>query len=141
MDLDAAAQARPGRHSTVEESLRIAASVAHDAIMENRAVGVTTSGHRLVSIPADRGPRQRMKIMQLLAAVEGDGRTPLAEVLLSGSAEASPGHDGGRGHAVASTADWVRALIGLRSRGVAAVVIPLDAASYELAMRPRHRAA
>jgi len=68
----------------------VAASIAHDAILENRAVGLTTSGHRLVSIPADRGPRQRQKIMQLLAAVEGDGKTPLAEVLLTGL----PGCDG-----------------------------------------------
>ena len=77
-------QAGEGDISTVEEAMRVAASIAHDAIVENRAVGLTTSGHRLVSIPADRGPRQRQKIMQLLAAVEGDGQTPLAEVLLTG---------------------------------------------------------
>ncbi len=138
VDLDAASQAGQGDHSTVEEAVRIAASIANDAILENRAVGATTSGHRLVSIPADRGPRQRMKIMQLLAAVEGDGRMPLAEVLLSGLPRLRRGMT-----AVIVTPSldrtWVRALIGLRNRGVAAVVITLDASSYELASRPPHR--
>jgi uncharacterized protein (DUF58 family) len=138
VDLEAAGQAGQGDGSTVEEGLRIAASIAHDAILENRAVGATTSGHRLVSIPADRGPRQRMKIMQLLAAVEGDGRMPLAEVLLAGLPRLRQGMT-----AVVITPsldrNWVRALIGLRNRGVAAVVVTLDARSYELASRPRHR--
>ena len=35
-------------------------------------------------LPADRGARQRLKILQLLAAVEADGRTPLDEALLTG---------------------------------------------------------
>jgi uncharacterized protein (DUF58 family) len=140
VDLDAAVQTGQGDMSTVEEALRAAASVAHDAILENRAVGMTTSGHRLVSIPADRGPRQRMKIMQLLAAVEGDGRTPLAEVLLAGLPRLRRGMTA---VVVTPSVDrrWVRALLGLRNRGVAAVVITLDALSYEQAARPRQRLA
>jgi uncharacterized protein (DUF58 family) len=138
VDLDASVQAGQGEDSTVEEALRIAASIAHDAVLENRAVGLTTSGHRLVSIPADRGPRQRQKIMQLLAAVEGDGRTPLAEVLLAGlprlrrgmtAVVISPSHD----------RHWVRALIGLRGRGIAAVVVTLEGGSYEKAGRPQRQ--
>ncbi|MGD0861623.1 MAG: DUF58 domain-containing protein [Candidatus Limnocylindrales bacterium] len=128
-DLDAEVQAGEGDISTVEESLRVTASIAHYAILENRAVGLTTSGHRLVSIPADRGPRQRLKLMQLLAAVEGDGHTPLAEVLLTGLPRLRRGMT-----AVVVTASrdrqWVRALAGLRARGVAAVVVTLDAPSY-----------
>jgi len=110
--------------------MRAAASIAHDAILENRAVGLTTSGHRVVSIPADRGPRQRQKIMALLAAVEGDGRTPLAEVLLTGLPKLRRGMT-----AVIVTASrdrhWVRTLTSLRARGVAAAVVALDGASYE----------
>ena len=140
VDLESAAQGGEGDISTVEESLRVAASIAHDAILENRAVGLTTSGHRLVSIPADRGPRQRQKIMQLLAAVEGDGRTPLAEVFLAGL----PRLRRGMTAVVVTPSDdrhWVRALAGLRGRGVAAVVVALDAASYERAGRSRRRGA
>ena len=136
VDLEAAVQGGEGDISTVEESLRVAASIAHDAILENRAVGLTTSGHRLVSIPADRGPRQRQKIMQLLAAVDGDGRTPLAEVLLTGLPKLRRGMT-----AVVVTPSreraWVRTLTTLRGRGVTAAVVALDAASYEFAGRPR----
>jgi uncharacterized protein (DUF58 family) len=130
VDLETAVQGGQGDVSTIEESLRVAASIAHDAIVENRAVGLTTSGHRLVSIPADRGPRQRLKIMALLAAVDGDGRTPMGEVLLTGLPRLRRGMT-----AVVVTPSpdrsWVRALAGLRGRGVAAVVVALDAASYE----------
>jgi uncharacterized protein (DUF58 family) len=129
VDLEAAVQAGDGDTSTVEEAMRVAASVAHDAILENRAVGLTTSGHRLVSIPADRGPRQRHKIMALLAAVEGDGQTPLGEVLLEGLPKLRRGMT-----AVVVTASrdrqWVRALTSLRARGVTAAVVSLEAASY-----------
>jgi uncharacterized protein (DUF58 family) len=136
VDLDERVQAGDGDISSVEESLRVAASVAHDAIMENRAVGLTTSGHRLVSIPADRGPRQRQKIMALLAAVEGDGHISLAEVLLAGlpklrrgmtAVVVTPSHD----------RQWVRALTGLRARGVTAAVVSLNAPTYENVARKR----
>jgi uncharacterized protein (DUF58 family) len=144
IDLEAAVQGGAGDSSTVEETLRVAASIAHDAILENRAVGVTTSGHRLVSIPADRGPRQRFKIMQLLAAVEGDGRTPIGEVLLTGLPQLRRGMT-----AVIVTPSrdriWIRTLAGLRNRGVSAVAIAIDAASYEgpreaAVDAPEHRA-
>jgi len=137
VDLQSPIQTGQGDISTVEEALRVAASIAHDAILENRAVGLTTSGHRLVSIPADRGPRQRQKIMQLLAAVEGDGGTPLAEMLLTGLPQLRRGMT-----AVVVTASrerrWVRALTSLRTRGVASAVIALDAASYDVAGGRRH---
>ena len=136
VDLEEPVHRGEGDVSTVEESLRVAASIAHDAFLENRAVGLTTSGHRLVSIPADRGPRQRQKVMQLLAAVEGDGMTPLAEVLLTGLPKLRRGMT-----AVVITPSrdrvWVRTLTTLRGRGVTAAVVLLDALSYESARR-RH---
>jgi uncharacterized protein (DUF58 family) len=140
VDLETAVQAGGGDVSTVEESLRVTASIVHDAIVENRAVGVTTSGHRLVSIPADRGPRQRLKIMALLAAVDGDGHSPLGEVLLAGLPRLRRGMT-----AVVVTPSldrsWIRALAALRSRGVAAVVVTVDAASYQRAGQPGRRGA
>jgi uncharacterized protein (DUF58 family) len=136
VDMDMEVQAGYGDVSTVEEGLRAAASIAHDAILENRAVGVTTSGRRFVSIQADRGPRQRQKIMQLFAAIDGDGRVPLAEVLLTGLPKLRRGMT-----AVIVTAStdrqWVRALTSLRARGVAAAVVALDASSYAVAENPR----
>ena len=136
VDLESRVQAGEGDVSTVEEALRVAASIAHDAILENRAVGLTASGHRVVSIPADRGPRQRQKIMQLLAAVEGDGQSPLGEVLLTGLPRLRRGMT-----AVVVTPSrerqWVRTLTSLRGRGVATAVVSLAAASYETFDRAR----
>lgn len=138
VDLEAEVHTGEGDESTVEEAMRVAASIAHDALLENRAVGLTTSGHRLVSIPADRGPRQRQKIMQMLAAVEDDGRIPLAEVLLVGLPKLRRGMT-----AVIVTPSrdrrWVRTLTSLRTRGVAAAVVGLDAESYEVAAHRRQR--
>ena len=84
MDLDAGNQTGPGDESTTEVAVRAAASIADKALGENRAVGITVNAHRLTVLPADRGGRQRLKILQLLAAVEADGRTPLAEALVTG---------------------------------------------------------
>ena len=80
-------------------------------------------------VPADRGGRQHLKIMQLLAAVEADGTTPLGEALLAGMSRLrhgmtavviSPSLDRG----------WVRPLAALRGMGVACVAVILDAQSY-----------
>jgi uncharacterized protein (DUF58 family) len=138
-DLEESVQVGEGDVSTVEEVVRVAASIAHDAILENRAVGLTTSGHRLVSLPADRGPRQRQKIMALLSAVEGDGRAPLAEVLLTGLPKLRRGMT-----AVVVTPSrerrWVRALTTLRARGVTAAVVAIAADSYDPSSRERSSA-
>ena len=73
LDLEHAAQSGAGDESTIEIGVRAAASIAEKAIRENRAVGLTVNAHRLAQLQPDRGPRQQLKIMQLLAAVDGDG--------------------------------------------------------------------
>ena len=80
-----------------------AASIAHKAIGENRAVGMTVNAARTAHLPADRGGRQHLKIMQLLAAVEADGTAPLIETLRGDGRPPRARHDRGRHHAVAST--------------------------------------
>ncbi|TMG25056.1 MAG: DUF58 domain-containing protein [Chloroflexi bacterium] len=129
LDLDRRAHAGIGDESSLEVAVRAAASIADRALVENRAVGLTTSGHRMAVVPADRGGRQHLKIMQLLAAVEADGTTPLGEALLAGMSRLrhgmtavviSPSLDRG----------WVRPLAALRGMGVACVAVILDAQSY-----------
>lgn len=131
LDLDAAFAAGDGDDSTTEVAVRAAASIADKAIGENRAVGLTVSGHRLVVLPADRGARQRLKILQLLAAVEADGRTPLAESLLTGVGRLRRGMT-----AVVITASqdpsFIRPLSTLRVRGIGTAVVHLDAPAFEL---------
>ncbi|MEO5965731.1 MAG: DUF58 domain-containing protein [Candidatus Limnocylindrales bacterium] len=130
IDLDAANEAGYGEDSTTEVAVRAAASIADKALGENRAVGLTVNAHRLTILPADRGARQRLKILQLLAAVEADGRTPLAEALVTGVNRLRRGMTA---IVVTSTQDpaFIRPLASLRSRGISAVVVLLDQAAFE----------
>lgn len=129
VDLEAGRQAGHGDDSTVEVGIRVAASIAFKALAENRAVGLTMSGRRLTILPADRGPRQYRKIMELLAAAEGDGATPFGEILLRTTARVR------RGMAVIAITPstdlaWVRPLTSLRQRGVGCRVVWLDAPAF-----------
>jgi uncharacterized protein (DUF58 family) len=85
---------------------------------------------RTTFLPPDRGSRQHLKVMQLLAAVEADGSTPLVETLISTVSRLRRGMT-----AVIITPSldpsWVRPLASLRTRGVACVVVTLDAAAYD----------
>src|SRR4051812_25183188 len=51
LDLDRRVQTGRGDESSVEIGVRVAASVADRALLENRAVGLTTSGHRTAVLP------------------------------------------------------------------------------------------
>ncbi|HEY3164711.1 MAG TPA: DUF58 domain-containing protein [Candidatus Limnocylindrales bacterium] len=138
LDLERAVQGGRGEDSTVEVAVRAAASIAAKALLENRAVGLTVNGHRQAVVPVDRGSRQHLKIMQLLAAVEGDGTTPLVESLVTGAARLRRGIT-----AIVITAStdpaWVRPIAALRTRGIGTVVVTLDAAGAD-ALDRAHRA-
>jgi uncharacterized protein (DUF58 family) len=129
LDLYRPSQVGDGDDGTVEVGVRVAAAIAERAIEENRAVALTTTGSRVTVLPPDRGPRQRQKVLQLLAAVEGDGTTPLIEALVSGlpllrrgmsAIVITPSTDPG----------WVRPLATLRPRGIGCQVAWLDPAVY-----------
>src|SRR5437899_12569494 len=78
--------------------------------------------------------------MQLLAAVEADGGTPLVEALITTVGRLRRGMT-----AVVITASldpaWVRPLAALRVRGVACVVVTVDAAAFERFTQARLAAA
>jgi len=118
-----------GTDASVETAVTIAASVALRTLGDNRAVAMTASARRIQVHQPDRGPRVEQKLLHLLANVQADGSDPLAEVitatlpqlrrgmtlcLVTGSTERA----------------WVRGLSALRRRGVAALVILLDRASF-----------
>jgi uncharacterized protein (DUF58 family) len=130
LDLERSIHTGVGDESTVESAVRVAASIAAKAILENRAVGMSASGHRLTMLPADRGKRQHQKVMNMLAAVVDDGQMSLAESLVQGLTRLRRGMT-----AVVITPsterDWVRPLAALRGRGVSTVVCLLDALAYE----------
>ncbi|MEO5941087.1 MAG: DUF58 domain-containing protein [Candidatus Limnocylindrales bacterium] len=126
LDLERSVQGGRGEDSTVELAVRAAASIAAKALLENRAVGLTVNGHRQAIVPVDRGARQHLKIMQLLAAVEGDGTTPLVECLVNSAGRLRRGMT-----AIVITASgdpaWVRPIAALRTRGIGSVVVTADA--------------
>jgi len=129
LDLQRGIQTGRGDDSTIEVAIRAAASIADRALQENRAVGMTVNVGRTAFLPPDRGGRQHLKIMQLLAAVEADATTPLVETLVATVGRLRRGMT-----AVIITASldpaWVRPLAALRTRGVACVVVTLDAPAF-----------
>ena len=130
LDLQRAIQTGRGDESTTEVAIRAAAAIADKALIENRAVGMTVNARRPAYLPPDRGGRQHLKIMQLLAALEPDGEAPLVEALVQSVGRLRRGMT-----AVIVTASvdpaWVRVLATLRGRGVAAVVVLLDAPAFD----------
>jgi uncharacterized protein (DUF58 family) len=140
LDLERSIQTGRGDESTVEAAVRVAASVADKAIRDNRAVGMTVNGHRTTVLPADRGSRQHLKIMQLLAAVDGDGNAPLVETIVATAGRLRRGMT-----AILITpstdATWIRPIASLRGRGIATVVVALDAPAFDrVARTERERA-
>jgi uncharacterized protein (DUF58 family) len=140
LDLERSIQTGRGDESTVEAAVRVAASVADKAIRDNRAVGMTVNGHRTTVLPADRGSRQHLKIMQLLAAVDGDGNAPLVETIVATAGRLRRGMT-----AILITpstdATWIRPIASLRGRGIATVVVALDGPAFDrVARTERERA-
>ena len=130
LDLERSVQRGSGDESTVEVAVRAAAAIADKALVENRAVGMTVNAHRLAQLQPDRGGRQHLKVMQLLAAVEGDGSTPIAEALVTSVPRIRRGMTC---VVITSSLDrgWVKPLAALRSRGVACVVVTMDMPAFE----------
>ncbi|CAN5771679.1 DUF58 domain-containing protein [soil metagenome] len=130
LDLDVVHHTGLGDGATIETAVRVAASIGSRALSENRALGFTAAGVRQAVLPADRGPRQQQKLLQLLAAVEGDGSLPLREVLMQGLARLRRGMT-----AVIITPsldrDWIRPLTTLRRRGISAAVFVIDPLTHE----------
>lgn len=129
LDLDRAVHAGIGTDASVETAVTIAASIALRTLSDNRSVAMTASARRLQLHQPDRGPRVEQKLLHLLANVQADGTNPLAEVL---NATLPRLRRGTTLCIVTGSTDrgWVRSLATLRRRGVAALVILLDRASF-----------
>jgi uncharacterized protein (DUF58 family) len=130
LDLERTIQTGRGDDSTVEAAVRAAASIADKALQDGRAVGMTVNIGRTAYLPPDRGSRQHLKIMQLLASVEADSDTPLVETLIATVGRLR------RGMTVVVITpsldpSWVRPIGSLRTRGVACAVLSLDAAAFD----------
>jgi uncharacterized protein (DUF58 family) len=129
LDLERAASAGSGENASVETAVSAAASIALRTLADNRAVGITASARRIQQLTPDRGPRVEQKILHLLANVQADGSQPLAEIVVATLPQLR------RGMTLcivtgSTERDWVRALAGLRRRGVGVVVVLLDRFSF-----------
>ncbi len=129
LDLERAAHAGPPETGSVETAVSAAASIALRTLADNRAVGITASARRVQQLTPDRGPRVEQKILHLLANVQADGSQPLAEITVATLPQLR------RGMTLclvtgSTERDWVRALAGLRRRGVGVVVVLLDRHSF-----------
>ena len=129
LDLQTSTHTGAGDESTLEYGIRVAASIAARALVENRKVALNASGAHVSPVPADRGPRQYQKIMQTLAAATADGEQPLGEVLVENVARLRRGMTA---VIISASLDarWVRPLGGLRNRGVETAIILLDAPAF-----------
>jgi len=129
LDLERSSQGGVGESSSVEAAVSAAASIALRTLADNRAVGLTASARRTRVLTPDRGTRLEQKILHLLANVQADGNQPLAEVVVGTLPQLR------RGMTlclVTSSTDreWVRAISGLRRRGVGVVVVLIDRLSF-----------
>lgn len=140
LDLERVAHAGVGDSASVEMAVSVAASIALRTLADNRAVGLTASARRPQLLTPDRGTRVEQKILHLLANVQADGIQPLAEVVVATLPQLR------RGMTLcivtgSTERDWVRALAGLRRRGIAVVVILIDRRSFEPASEADREAA
>lgn len=129
LDLDRGAHAGVGLEASSEVAVSAAASMALRTLSDNRAVGLFATGRRHQLLTPDRGQRMSQKMLYLLANVEADGTTPLAEAVL----HILPRLRRGITLTVitgSTDREWVRALAGLRPRGAGALVVLLDRAAF-----------
>ncbi len=132
VDLDRSAHTGSGETATIESTVRAAAALAAHALSDDRGVGVEAIGLRRAVIASDRGGRQQHKVLTLLAVVQPEGTTPLAEMLVEGGVRMRQGTI-----AVVVTpsldSSWVAPLAALRNGGVAPIACIVDPLAHSAA--------
>lgn len=115
--------------STEEYLVTIAASLARHFLNQNRNVGLLLNSSQHIVIPADRGGRQMLKILEQLATVHADGQATFGELLLAEGALFT------RNSTVIavtpSTQDeWVQSLISIVARNVQTVAVLVEPSTF-----------
>ncbi|HUM67464.1 MAG TPA: DUF58 domain-containing protein, partial [Chloroflexota bacterium] len=129
LDMQAATQLGSGMAGTEEHAVLLAASLAAQALAQNRAVGVAGYGRVPQIIPPGQGQGQEWRIMRALALVQADSDTDLTVAL----------RDVGRTAERYSTAvvitpssdpAWLPQLLHLTRQSIDSSVILLDRPSF-----------
>jgi uncharacterized protein (DUF58 family) len=115
--------------STEEYAVTIASSMANHFLEQARNVGMLVNNSHSDSIPADRGPRQMTKLLELLAVVTADGQKPLAERLLTESTRFD------RNSTIvvitpSTDESWVRSVVQLVARHVRCVTVVVEPSTF-----------
>jgi uncharacterized protein (DUF58 family) len=132
LDLDADVHTGSGLESTEEYAVTAAASLARHLLEQGRAVGLVS---QTVTLPADRGPRQVERILEVLALVRASSHLTLSALL---SAETSRFARSSTLIVVtSSTAEaWARFCQALLGRGVHSSAVLVEAATFGQAPPP-----
>ncbi len=126
LDLNIDAHTGSGIESTEEYAVTAAASLARHLLDQGRAVGLVS---QTATLPADRGPRQAERILEILALVRASSPLTLAALL---SAETSRFARSSTLLVITpSTAEgWARFCQALGGRGVHTTAVLIEAATF-----------
>ncbi len=132
VDLHRDAQAGEGPESTEEVAVVVAASLARHLLNQGRAVGLIS---QTATLPADRGPRQLERILEVLAIVRATSHLRLDALL---SAETARFARSSTLVVVTPTTSerWVSACHMLGGRGIRTVAVLVEAATFGPAPPP-----
>ncbi len=112
-----------------EYAIATAATLANYMLRQDRALGLVSHAQKRWVLPADRGERQRDRMLELLAVVEPEGNIPLEHLLL-----AELPLFGRYTTLVIITGDWtarwVPPLGELKRRGVMPIVVLVDGSTF-----------
>jgi uncharacterized protein (DUF58 family) len=126
LDLHAEVQAGSGVESTEEYAVTAAASLARHLLDQGRAVGLVS---QTATLPADRGPRQVERILEVLALVRTSSNLSLAALL--GAETSRFARSSTLVVVTASTAEgWGRYCQALGTRGVHTTAVLVEAATF-----------
>jgi uncharacterized protein (DUF58 family) len=126
LDLSTDDHAGTGLESTEEYAVTVAASLARHLLDQGRAVGLVS---QTATLPADRGPRQAERILEVLALVKATSTLALSALL---SAETSRFARSSTLIVITpSTAEsWARFCQALAGRGVHTTAVLIEAATF-----------
>ncbi|HEY0581624.1 MAG TPA: DUF58 domain-containing protein [Chloroflexota bacterium] len=126
LDLNADVHAGSGLESTEEYAVTAAASLARHLLEQGRAVGLVS---QTATLPADRGPRQVERILEVLALVRASSHLSLSALL---SAETSRFARSSTLIIVTSSTSetWARFCQALSGRGVHTTAVLVEAATF-----------
>jgi len=126
--LDCREEAYAERPDALEQAVQAAADAAAHAIGRHSLLRLVQAGAKIKVVPPDRGERQLVKALEVLALAQADGEAPLWQVIAADQAASSGGGTVVAVVAEAST-ELTHQLLALRARTanvVVVIVAPLD---------------